>query len=330
MTSPTAVPAAAFTDVGVTIDGLWHSSFRSMASPVRVQLGPDTDAPKRLHERIRALFGEVERECTRFDPDSDLMRANVAADGWWPVGKRCYDALRAAAEAHVLTGGGFDPRVLRTLVDLGYAKSLTFASGPVDVGDCEDTARAARRPWTPDFDEVGQRVRIGADPVDLGGIGKGLALRWTADLLRDAGCTSYLVDAGGDCVFAGAGPDGGGWRIGVEDPAGGDTPVAVLSADEGACATSSIRLRTWRAGGRTVHHLIDPRTGHPGGVGLRSVTVLGSDPAIAEVWSKVLFLHGRHVEAAADERELAALWVHEAGVGGHSAAMAPAVIWRRS
>ncbi len=54
------------------------------------------------------------------------------------------------------------------------------------------------------------------------------------------------------------------------------------------------------ADGRTVHHLIDPRTGEPGGDGLLAVTVAGPDPAWSEVWSKSLFLAG--ARAIADAR----------------------------
>ncbi len=331
MSSPTAVPTAAFADAGLSADGLWHSSFRSMASPVRVQLGPDTAEPERWHRRVRTLFGDVDRQCTRFDPDSDLMRANAAGHKWQRVGRYCFDALRAARHAYLATDGRFDPRVLRTLVDLGYDTTLSFADGLVDVGGRQDVVRVAHEAWEPEFDAAEQRVRIGSEPVDLGGIGKGLALRWAADQLRLRGCTTFLIDAGGDCVYSGAGPDGMGWRIGVEDPAGGADPVAVLDVDEGACTTSSVRLLTWQAGDRTVHHLIDPRTGRPGGEGLLSVTVRGADPASAEVWSKVLFLHGPdHIAAAAKARGLAALWVHENGTVDMTTAMAPSVIWQRS
>jgi thiamine biosynthesis lipoprotein len=330
MSSPTAVPPAAFADAGLSSDGLWHTSFRSMASPVRVQLGPDTDDPERLHRRVRTLFEQVDRECTRFDRDSDLMRANAAADQWASVGWYCFDALRAARHAHLATEGRFDPRVLRTLVDLGYDTTLPFGTQPVDVGARPDAARPQRTPWEPEFDAAGQRVRIGAEPVDLGGIGKGLALRWAGDALRVAGCDTFLIDAGGDCVYSGAGPDGTGWRIGVEDPLGGSEPVAVLEVDEGACATSSTRLLSWRAGERAVHHLIDPRTGRPGGAGLRSVTVRAADPASAEVWSKVLFLQGADlVAAAAKSRGLAALWVREDGTFEMTTALRSSVIWER-
>jgi thiamine biosynthesis lipoprotein len=330
MRSPTALPAAAFVDAGLSVDGLWHSSFRSMASPVRVQLGPDTDEPERLHRRVRAVFEQVDRECTRFDPDSDLMRANTAGDRWSPVGRYCFDALRAARHAYLATDGRFDPRVLRTLVGLGYDTTPPFGAGPIDVGARADAGQPAREPWQPEFHAAEHEVRLGPEPIDLGGIGKGLALRWAGDLLRAAGCATFLIDAGGDCSYSGGGADGTGWRIGVEDPHGGTEPVAVLRVDEGACATSSTRLLTWRAGDRVVHHLIDPRTGRPGGAGVRSVTVRAADPAGAEVWSKVLFLEGADsIASAARSRGLAALWVGADGTVEMTTGMRSSLIWER-
>ena len=79
----------------------------------------------------------------------------------------------------------------------------------------------------------------------------------------------------------------------IEDPTGGDDPIATVTIREGALSTSSTLVNQWTAAdGRTVHHLVDPRTGEPGGAGLLSVTVAGSDPAWTEVWSKCLFLCG--------------------------------------
>lgn len=330
MTAPTDLPPNPLGGIGLTADELWHSAFRAMASPVRVQLGRATPHPSTLHAAVRELFAEVERQCTRFDPTSDLMQANAAGDSWHQVGARCYAALVAAEQAHGATAGVFEPRVLSVLSELGYASSFA-ETGPADR---PATAAAAPAPllgrpprWRPGFDEATRAVRIGPDPVDLGGIGKGLALRWTAGLLDDGGATSYLVDAGGDCVFSGGGPDGSGWHIGVEDPRGGPDPVAVLAVSEGACATSSTRLRRWRAGGEEVHHLIDPSTRRPGGDGLRAVTVVADDPADAEVWSKTLFLRGTQIADAAECRDLAALWIDADGTLAVSSAMRPHLIW---
>ena len=153
-------------------------------------------------------------------------------------------------------------------------------------------------------------------------------MRWAAARL-DPTHAGYLIDAGGDCACRGPGPDGPGWRIGVEDPRGGDDPLVVLELRDAACATSSTRVRTWRSGSRTVHHLIDPRTGSPGGHGLASVTVVADDPAEAEVLSKVLFLHGRRrIAAEAARRSVAALWVGVDGSVGESPRFDRHVLWR--
>lgn len=330
MSAPTAVPTDPLGAQGLAVNGLWHASFRSMASPVRVQLDLPAEEAHAVHRRVRTLFARADAECTRFAPDSDLMCANAAGERWWPVGPYCFEALLAARDAHVESDGWFEPRVLRTLVDLGYDRTLPFADG-VDVGQRAIVARPPRAAWDPEFDMDRHLVRVGPEPVDLGGIGKGLALRWAGEELRAGGCEMYLVDAGGDCICAGGGPERRGWQIGVEDPSGGDRPVAVLQVMNGACATSSTRWLSWQAGDRQVHHLIDPRTGLPGGAGLRSVTVLADDPAEAEVWTKVLFLQGAaDIAGAAERRVLRALWVFDDGTLGMTRSMSAHVVWRCS
>lgn len=285
------------------------------------------------------VFGEVEAACTRFGDQSPLVQANARPDQWSSVPPRCAEAIEEAHRAYLATDGRFDPRVLADLVALGYATTLPFAAGGIDVGGVSVHRRLGLPPWHP-------RVRVrhgdhqvhpGGLPLDLGGIGKGLAVRWAAEVLADARrrlgfppARGFLVEAGGDCMAAGRAADGGPWLVGVEDPDGGTGPVAVLSLVDLACTTSSTRLRRWTAGGQPVHHLIDPRSGLPGGHGLRSVTVVGPDPAMAEVWSKSLFLAGAaRIAAVADHHELAACWTTDRGGFASSATMAPLIVWRR-
>jgi len=289
-------------------------------------------------ERAEEIVRDVERTCSRFDPTSALSRANAEPDRWHDVPATLAAAIEEATRAHRETGGLFDPRVLDTLLGWGYDRSLPFAEGRVERDQAgADGVAPPRRPndatpWRPEVDEQGGewRVHLGGHPIDLGGIGKGLAVRWAAAELAGAGL-GYLVDAGGDGAFSGVGPDGGGWRVGVEDPAGGTEPVLVLDLTNTGCATSSIRLRRWLANGEPVHHLIDPRTRRPGGDGLAAVTVVAPDPAWSEVWSKTLFLAGAAgIRARADELGLAAAWVDLDGTVGTTTAMDSMVIWRRA
>ncbi len=313
-----------------------HSAtFRAMATEVNLHVvdgGQGTPVAMAAAEQV---FRDVEAACTRFDPASPLMRANGSPDAWHEVPPLLLAAIREAYEAYVETGGLFDPRVLVTLTSLGYDRTLPFetkeveldgaAQGEVDHPGAGDGHRPG---WEPAFDLGRSAVRIGPEPIDLGGIGKGLAVRWAADALRGAG-RGLLVEAGGDCAMGGDGPDGDRWLVGVEDPSGGPDPVAVLSVRDLACTTSSTRVRRWRTGGREVHHLIDPRTLEPGGHGLRAVTVVQSDPAKAEVWSKALFLLGEDgIAESAATRGLVALWVDDAGTLGHTAAAEPFIVCR--
>ena len=160
-----------------------------------------------------------------------------------------------------------------------------------------------------------------AAPVDLGGIGKGLALRWAVAVLGAAvpgianGTAGALLEAGGDLVARGLAPQPGPWLIGIESPVAHEE-IAVVELADGAVCTSSTGIHAWTtADGRAVHHLLDPRTGEPGGGGLVSVTVAGPDPAWAEVWSKSLFLEGaRGIGPRARALGLAAWWIREDGV----------------
>ncbi|MDT4982476.1 MAG: FAD:protein transferase [Pseudonocardiales bacterium] len=316
----------------VTTDADVSVSFAAMASAVTIRLAPGTPSPDDAIERVRWVFAEVERQCTRFDPQSPLMQANAAGDAWHVVPHYCFAALAEAASAHEATNATFDPRVLTALLEMGYDRSLPFGAGDVEIRShaLPVAQRRTSGQWRPRLDPVRGAVQIGPVPVDLGGIAKGLAIRWAAEEMSRA-CDSYLIEAGGDCYLAGDGPQGAGWQVAVEDPRGGTRPIAVLSVRSTGCATSSIRLRHWTVAGHRVHHLIDPRTGTPGGPGLLAVTVVGADPAMDEVWSKVLFLSGRDdIAAQASAHGLAALWVADDGAIGMSEHIAPAVIWQAS
>lgn len=310
--------------------------FRAMACQVTVQLvGAEPEAVDEAFAVVEEIFRATEASCTRFDPSSPLMRANDAPRRYHTVPAHCFDAVLEAYDAYCVTGGLFDPRVLDSLESLGYDKSLAFADGDVQIKSlCRTkTLEPGIHRWQPRFREQTSSVRLGPRRVDLGGIGKGLAVRWALAALRSHG-TAALVEAGGDLATRGGGPEGTGWRAAVEDPlppgrAAHRQPIAVVDASDRAVATSSVRLRHWQVDGREVHHLIDPRTGRPASSRLAAVTVLHDDPAWAEVWSKSLFVTGADdVADLAESQSLAAIWVDTSGRIGVSPAARALMLWQ--
>lgn len=285
---------------------------RAMGSPLRLTIAVSDRRPREVADAaaawaaVRDEFEASEEAMSRFRDSSEVTRLNRRAggDAPAPVSRRLWRALIACDRAHRLTEGRFDPRVLRDLERLGDHGAPIGEVGLIDTHRTTPGGRIVEC-------EPGCRVRL-PQPVDLGGIGKGLALRWAAAAAQRSNVRAFLLEAGGDLLASGEPPDGGPWRIGLEDPAGGAEPLAVIAASDEAVATSSVHRRRWRAGDRTVHHLIDPRTGEPGGAGLLAVTVAGPDPAWSEVWSKTLFLEGRAgIATLARRRGLAAWWVAE-------------------
>lgn len=312
------------------------ATFRSMASDIRVSVVAPGPRAAAAVDAACAAIRAVAVHLTRFDPASALSRANARPSSWHVVPAELAEAVEEAERAHRVTGGLFDPRVLDRLLAWGYDRTFdevvrAVADAAPAGAPASGPGQAPRPPWRPAVlpGSDGRLVHLGGSPIDLGGIGKGLAVRRAAAALAGAG-SAVLVDAGGDQWLGGAGPEGDGWHVGVENPHGGEDPVLVLSVTDSGCATSSIRRRRWVAGdGSPVHHLVDPRTGRPGGPGLSAVTVLHPDPAWAEVWSKTLFLAGAvEVEAQASVRGLAAAWVTETGAVRVSPAMEPHVLWR--
>jgi thiamine biosynthesis lipoprotein len=315
---------------GSTALGEANLSGRSMGSPISMTANSRAVSSRDLAALLKAAldeFGAFDRACTRFDPESSLMRANRGGNVWVDVDARCADALDASITAYAMTDHRFDPRVHDDLLRLGYDHSRR-------LGPMSRRSRAALEPrnalplWQPEIDVDNCRVRVGPHPVDLGGIAKGLAVDHVTKALAGA-VDGILIDAGGDCWCGGRTSAGDSWRIGVEDPRGGTDPMAVLELSDLAVATSSVRICSWEVDGAPVHHLIDPRTGVPGGHGLAAVTVVSTTAAVAEVWSKVLFLEGLDgIADAAARRQTPCLWVETDGRLHVNGAMAKYVIWR--
>lgn len=294
-----------------------------MGSPLRLVIDAAEDdwgeaAPAdRCWRAVVDEFAACDEAMSRFRDDSEITRLNRLAGAGRPlrVSRRLRRALVVADRARRTTGGRFDPRVLADLDRLGYR------GVPIDAPPTRCPAGRAVA-----VDETGVRLER---PVDLGGIGKGLALRWAAERVRRVHpSASFLLEAGGDIVAHGHAPDGGPWTIGIEDPMGGGEPLAAIGVRSAAVATSSVRINRWRAGDRIVHHLIDPATGDAAETALLAVTVADRDPAWAEVWSKALFVAGRRAIAdVARARGLAAWWVCDDGRLEMTAAARQRTVW---
>jgi len=268
-----------------------------IADPLAV---PETAAPQpgllaAAVELASSVLDEVDATCSRFRPDSDLMRANRAAGQWVGISPVLAGALRAALWAARTTGGLVDPCLGELLVAAGYDRTFTMLSS-LD-------SRPAAVPTVPDPDawrrieliEDAVRVPVGA-ALDLGAVGKGYAADLVALTVREQLGCAVVVSVGGDVRAAtGLDHEGPAWpvdiavdRVALQDPA----QVCRVPLTSGALTTSSITARRWVRGGRAWHHVIDPRTGAPTDGRWRAATAYDLSAAAANSISTAALVLG--------------------------------------
>ena len=149
-----------------------------------------------------------------------------------------------------------------------------------------------------EIDRAASTVRLAAGTgFDPGGIGKGLAADLIADAVDGRGAAGVLVNIGGDLRALGCGPDGDDWTVDL-DPAATGSPLATVTLDQGAVATSTVLRRRWEVDGEARHHLIDPRTGEPANTGVVAASVLAGTAWQAEALSKAALIGGLRDGAA--------------------------------
>ncbi len=251
--------------------------------------------PERADEAMALLGADLaalDAACSRFRDDSELRRVERHAPGPVPVSPLLFEALETAIATAVRTAGIVDPTVGSALAGLGYDRDFAaIASGP-------DLTWPAPRPapgwWRLELDPSVRTVSIPAGVhVDLGSSGKAFAADRSAVSIAHTLDCGVLVNLGGDVAVAGPPPPGG-WGVGIAQvctapPSGIDEVVALHS---GGLATSGTTARTWRRGGRTVHHIVDPWTGEVAPTTWSLVSAIAPTCVEANAWSTAAVVWG--------------------------------------
>ncbi len=254
----------------------------------------------------QSLLRAVGRACSRFRPDSDLVRANASAGQWVRVDPLLASATAVSVAAAELTDGLVNPCLGRVLVALGY---------DADLGVVSRRAVAPARRLPPPAPDAWRELRIADDAIrvprgselDLGATCKAWAADLVAATLADRLDCSVLVSLGGDlCV---EGPTSEPWPVVVTERRG-EAPGQLVEVGCGGLATSSTVTRRWRGADDDVHHLVDPRTNRSVDHSLRTVTAAGTSCLAANVASTAALVLGDAAPAWLEAHHVSARLVH--------------------
>jgi len=259
----------------------------------------------------------TEQAASRFREGTEIFALNAAAgQGPLPVSSTMLDLVICALDAAEMTDGACDPTVADSLLALGYDRDFdsVIDSGP--LGD--DAVRHAPGVDGIVVDRSASSVELPAGVhLDLGATAKArTADRAAVAIATRLGCGA-LVDIGGDLRVAGPAPDDG-WHIGVADEARSgdrDQVQEVIAIRSGGVASSSSAVRSWKRGGRSMHHVIDPASGYPAAGPWRLVTVVANSCVDANAFSTAGIVWGDDALFELPQRSLTArLVAHDGSV----------------
>ena len=167
------------------------------------------------------------------------------------------------------TGGAFDPKLGGVIALWGFYDDVH------QVPDREALENAMLHPkW------------------DLGAIVKGYAGSQIVKLLETYDVDRAIVSLGGNVQTYGNKPDGQSWKVGIQNPEGGDALGVLSVLGSMAVVTSGDYQRYFELDGVRYHHILNPETGLPADSDLRSVTVICADGTKADAMSTALFVMG--------------------------------------
>jgi FAD:protein FMN transferase len=242
--------------------------------------------------RALAEIARLESLMSEWRDDSEVGKLNAHPGEWVKLSPETLEVIEKGLWAGKLSGGTFDVtfQVMSRLWKFGGAED------PQPTVPPRAAVSSARR--LIDYRKVEisrseRAARLGKDQqLGLGGIAKGYIVDRAARVLREAGLTSFLVQAGGDLYGAGRKPDGTRWVSGIQDPRGRKGQYfATVELEDHAFSTAGDYARSYLAGGKRYHHIIDPRTGYPA-TACRSVTVWAPDALVADAVDDIVFILG--------------------------------------
>jgi thiamine biosynthesis lipoprotein len=238
----------------------------------------DPTLSKSVQEAL-AWIEAVDAACSRFDPDSEVVRLSQRPCEWTPISLILAGALDLALRLAIITDGAFDPSIGARLARRErFGHQYTGARLAVP-----DPPGASFRDIELDLDRLRVRLRR-LLLLDVGAVAKGLAVDLAARALEPA--APCVVDAGGDVHLVGAAAHGH-WRVGIAG--GADRLLGTIRCSAGsAICTSGPWFRTGRDG---AHHLLDARTGVSASAAL-SATAIAPSAMVADGAATAAFILG--------------------------------------
>ncbi len=271
---------------------------------------------KAIKADIENEFTVIDKLLSNYRPDSAIEIFNSAENtDSQEVGGEIVSLVKIAQVVSQATQGCYD-LTIKPLFDLwGFrGDALTIPKDTTILSTLKQIGMEKLEV----VDDTHLRKKQADLKVDLSSIAQGYSVERISKVLEQKGVSNYLVEIGGELKTNGHKPGLQPWRIALERPMPEervmhkvvtmpkDSPMAVM--------TAGTYRHYFDDHGQRYSHILDARNGRPITHNLVSVTVLISDPTVADAWDTALLCLGqKDGMAAANAAKIPVLFIELQG-----------------
>lgn len=193
---------------------------------------------REIAERIKTF----DKDYSRFRSDS-LVSQIARAAGDYRLPADAEPLFTIYEELYRLTNGLMTPLIGDVLVAAGYDAEYSL----------QPKILTSPLPWEESMERHGLELTVKQPALlDFGAAGKGYLIDIVSEIIREAGVTSFCVDAGGDMAYYSE--TGEVLRVGLEHPSIPETAIGVAQLSNQSLCGSAGNRRAWSR----FHHIINP------------------------------------------------------------------------
>jgi len=260
-----------------------HRQLKSMGTRLDMVFpGMEAEVCETLMKQLGAELDRIEDLLSIYRAGSEVSLLNRNAHaGCVEISQELFDILNKAQLFHHETGGYFDIS-MKAVRDFWEEKRGEVQSVPASIREKAGMHRLV-------FEKEGIRFRNKGQSIDLGGYGKGYAIKRLLPILEAAGIGSALISFGESLIYGlGSHPYGDSWKVSI--PFGDQAKPLIFDLKDEALSTSGNTLNNQKKFADS-GHIVNPLTLQMVAMnGL--VCVKATDPLRAEVFSTALFSAG--------------------------------------
>ena len=259
---------------------------------------PNAVSSKQAQDAVQSTLDRVNQQMSTYISDSDVSRFNNS-DSTEPIRVDAETATVVARSIEISkqTNGAFDITVGPAVSLWNFGPDKKEFSLPTDTEIDSIKALIGYDKLTVDLEASTLTKSIPGLQIDLSAIAKGYAVDAVAKTLDEMGCTSYLVEVGGEVRALGKKSNGSPWKVGVEYPTGRKTDptgkLAAVAALKGRSMATSGDYRNFEMfEGKRYSHTIDPATFRPVTHVLASACIVADDCMTADALATAVSVLG--------------------------------------